>query len=152
MHVHSLGTLPFAGEPAFDEAIEHARKLGVDLSQHRSRCVEGADLSQADLVVGFELNHMAKAVVDAGADRRRTFLLPELVDYLELIGPRRDGDNAVAGAARAVEAAAELRAQSGSTLPQEVADPAGRPAKEGTQTVEQIASLTSRLARLLFPA
>jgi len=151
VRVRSLGTLPIAGEPAFEEAIEHARKLGVDLSEHRSRSVEGADLSQADLVVGFELNHMAKAVVDAGADRRRTFLLPELVDYLEQVGPAHGDDDVVARAARAVEAAAELRAQHGPAPPQELADPAGRSPKEGEQAVEQIAGLTSRVARLLFP-
>ena len=151
MQVRSVGTLPFDGEPAFDEAIEHARKVGLDLASHRSCRIEGVDLSNADLVVGFEFNHMAKAVVDARADRRRTFLLPELVEYLEQAPSSRD-DEVVARARRAVEAAAELRAQRGPAPPAEIPDPAGRPPHEGMKTVEQIVALTTRLARLLFPA
>jgi protein-tyrosine phosphatase len=150
VQVRSVGTLPSEGEPAFEEAMQHARNLGLDIAAHRSCRIDAVDLSRADLVVGFEFNHMAKAVVDAGADRRRTFLLPELVEYLERAPRSREGD-VVARAARAVEAAAELRVQRGPGPPAEIPDPAGRPLKEGTQTVEQIATLTTRVARLLFP-
>ena len=55
------------------------RALGVDLSAHASRSVRDVDLSQADLVLGFEPAHVSAAVVDGGADIGRTFLLGELV-------------------------------------------------------------------------
>src|SRR5439155_4834134 len=81
VRVRSVGTLRLDAEPALPEAVESAQQLGLDISQHRSCCIEDVDLSSADLVVGFEANHVASAVVDAGADRKRTFLLPELVGY-----------------------------------------------------------------------
>ena len=151
VRVRSLGLLRQDPLPALVEAVELSRRLGIDLSEHRSACLDGSDLSQADLVIGFELNHVARAVIDAGADRRRTFLLAELVDYLEDTRLPPDQD-VTARAARAVEAAAELRAGRPPALPQEIGDPAGRPPKVQEQAMEQIVGLTSRLARLLFPA
>jgi protein-tyrosine phosphatase len=149
VRVRSLGTLRIDAQPPLDEAIELSRSVGIDISAHRSRCIDDVDLSGADLVVGFELNHIARAVIDAGADRRRTFLLGELVDYLEHVR-RPHEDDVVERASRAVEAAAALRAQRGPSLPVEIADPYGRSTKEYEQAVQQIAELTGRLARLLF--
>ena len=149
VRVRSLGTLRIDAQPPLDEAIELSQGLGIDISAHRSCCVDDVDLSGADLVVGFELNHIARAVIDAGADRRRTFLLGELVDFLEHIRHPHE-DDVVERASRAVEAAAALRAERAPALPMEIADPYGRSAKEYEQVVQQIAELTGRLARLLF--
>ena len=149
VRVRSLGMLRVDGEPAFAEAVEAGRTLGVDLSEHRSACIDGVDLSGADLVIGFQFDHVARAVIEAGAQRGRTFLLPELVGLLEQARVRRD-DDVVSTAARAVEAAADLRRARGPAPPHEIADPAGRSGKEAAQTVEQIATLTGRLADALF--
>jgi protein-tyrosine phosphatase len=149
VQVRSLGLLPVEDEPAFPEAIELATKVGVDLTAHRSRCLDGVDLSGADLVIGFEYSHVARAVMHAGADYRKTFLLAELVGYLEQV--RLPPGDAVARASEAVAAAAALRSQSAQMPPQEIADPAGKPLKKREQAVDQIVNLTARLVRLLFP-
>ena len=85
--VESAGTLELGARPAFAETIEEGGRLGVDLSGHRARYLGRVDLSSADLVLGFEQMHVATAVVDAGAERDRSFTLPELVD---LVGPRQE--------------------------------------------------------------
>ena len=65
----------------------------------------------------------------------------------------RQGD-VPARATRAVEAAAEMRANDPSPRPQEIADPYGRPAKEYDQTVEHISddvSFMFEIRRVLRP-
>jgi protein-tyrosine-phosphatase len=149
VQVRSLGLLPVEDEPALQEAIELGKKVGIDLSTHRSRCLDGVDLAGADLVIGFEYNHLARAVMHGRADYRKTFLLPELVGYLEQV--QLPPGDPVARASEAVAAAAALRSQSAQAPPQEITDPAGKPLAECEQAVNQIVDLTARLVRLLFP-
>jgi protein-tyrosine phosphatase len=148
--VRSLGTLEDNGYPALEDAVASARALGLDLSGHRSACINAADLSQADLVLGFELHHAARAVVDAGAVFERTFLIAELVVYLETITPPSHADP-VEQARAAVAEAARLRASKQTGALPEIADPYGLPPRETRRIVEEVASRTSRLADLLFP-
>src|SRR5207245_245575 len=93
VRVRSVGTLPLSTLPALAEAVDLGHALGIDLSAHRSSSMQGIDLSDAHLVVGFELGHIARAVVDAGADRRRTFLLTEVVTSLERVQIPNDDDD-----------------------------------------------------------
>jgi protein-tyrosine phosphatase len=148
--VRSLGTLQNDGYPALEDAVGTARALGLDLSAHRSCCIDGADLSQVDLVLGFELHHVARAVVDAGAVFERTFLLVELVDYLEIAAPPSHAD-VVEQARAAVAEAARLRASTQQGAMPEISDPYGLPPRQTRRIVEEVASRTSRLADLLFP-
>jgi protein-tyrosine-phosphatase len=147
--VGSAGTLDLRPGPAFPEAVEIGQSYGLDLASHRSRCVVGLDLSGADLVLGFEPIHVASAVVDAGARRERSFLLPELVGYLNGIDPP-EGAETVERARSAVEAANEERARSGSPTPEEIADPVGGPRAAFVATAEQVRRLTLSLAEALF--
>jgi protein-tyrosine-phosphatase len=148
VHVSSAGTLDLGPVAAHKEALALAPGLGIDLSEHRARCLSNVDMREADLVVGFERMHVATAVVDAGVDRRRAFTLPELAEHLADVSPKPDGDP-VARARSMVEAAAELR-QLGGAMP-EIADPIGQPAAVFAATGEQVAGLTSAVARALFP-
>jgi protein-tyrosine phosphatase len=136
--------------PALPEAVELARAYGVDLSTHRCRSLVGEDLRHADLVVGFELVHAATAVLDADAARDRTFLLAELVAYLEHLPATADGT--AEGARRAVEAVAALRRERRNLAVEEIDDPLGRPAKAQALIADDVATLTSRLAAQLFGA
>ena len=149
VRVQSFGTLRLDQLPALPEAVDLARAHGVDLSQHRCRSLVGEDLRDADLVVGFELMHAATAVLNASASRDRTFLLSELVAYLDLLPPTADGTPK--GARRAVEAAAALRSEHRLTV-EEIADPLGRPAKVQARIAADVAAQTSRLALHLFGA
>ena len=137
--------------PAFPEALEHATRFGLDLSGHRARPLAQADLTRADLVVGFERSHLAAAVVEAGADRSRAFTLAELVELLEL--ERRD--STIADPVSRVQSA--IRQAHNSRIERdrqpgypEVADPVGGPASVYRRTANEIRDLVDRLARGLF--
>ena len=147
VEVSSAGTLDLGGASAHTEAIQLAPRFGIDLSAHRSRCLTGVDLGEADLVVGFERAHVAAAVVESGADRARTFTLPELTGLLDTVPPT-EGEP-VEAARAAVERASAQRVESWS-LP-EIADPLGGSSAVFTESATLVAELTARLADQLFP-
>ena len=99
-------------------------------------------------MVGFELVHAATAVLEANAARDRTFLLAELTGYLDEISSLADGT--ADGARRLLEAAAAARRTRRSLAVDEIDDPLGRSAKDQALIAEDVAALTSRLARRLF--
>jgi protein-tyrosine phosphatase len=149
VRVRSFGTLDLASGQALPEALELAPSLGLDLTSHRSHRLAGEDLSEADLVIGFEPIHVSSAVVGAGARRERTFLLTDLVERLESVR-LPDGLGPVERARGAVREADEARTASPST-PEEIADPIGGPKAGFRTSADQVSRLTSRLAELLFP-
>jgi protein-tyrosine phosphatase len=146
--VSSYGTADTPPGPAFPEAIRLGQALGVDLSGHVSRSLAGADLRAADLVVGFEGIHVAKAVVEAGAARDRTFTLPDLAAYLALADIQAQP---VEAAREAVRGAAERRADE-SRPPQEVPDPVGGSDRVYEETALAVAALVAVVANALLPA
>jgi protein-tyrosine-phosphatase len=148
--VQSYGTLRLDPVPALPEAVEFAQAHGVDLSAHRCRSLVGQDLRDSDLVVGFELVHAATAVLDADAPRDRTFLLTELLTYLDQLASAADGT--AEGARRVVEAAATLRRERRTLAVEEIDDPLGRSTKAQALIADDVAALTSRLAARLFGA
>src|SRR6476659_2373656 len=84
VRVRSLGTAGMSGAPPFAEALRIGSAYGLDLSSHRSRTLADHELGdEADLVVGVETQHVARAVVDGGVSRSAAFLLVELVRILE---------------------------------------------------------------------
>jgi protein-tyrosine phosphatase len=145
--VSSYGIVDLPSGPAFEEAVRLGAGFGVDLAAHRSRPLVGADLAEQDLVIGFELIHVATAVVDAGAQRDRAFTLPELAGYLRPAGA--DGSS-VEAARDAVHQAAELRKQA-PAIPQEIADPVGGSDRLHSDAAQQIASLAEVVSSCLFP-
>lgn len=147
VQVRSLGVLDLEGSPALAEAVEAASSLGLDLSGHRARALKGEDLSQCDLVLGFESSHVVTAVIDGGAPRERVFSLPELVELIERGEPTDDADPIAR--ARQTIAAAHARRVTGAS-PAEVADPIGRDPAFFRQTVEKVRDLSVRLAIGLF--
>jgi protein-tyrosine phosphatase len=153
LRVGSFGTLELASAPALPEAIELARRFGVDLGEHRSRTLTGADLASSDLVLGFERAHVASAVVDAGARRDVTFTLPEIVQLLEA-APEPPAATSPEPAARArarIQAAAAARpVPLGGRPAPELTDPMGRPKAVQRKIGEETRALVSELARRLF--
>jgi protein-tyrosine phosphatase len=153
VEVRSMGTLDVGSRPAFDEALDHGRRFGLDLSGHRSLAIARGVLASADLVVGFEHTHLAVAVVEGAARRERTFTLPELVELLELDHGSLTVTDTAARARRAIEQADAARAIAGRQpgYP-EVADPVGGPQAVYAATAEEIEALVSRLVVALFRA
>lgn len=140
--MHDYGSLP-----PLPGAIEAAEAIGLDLSAHRSRLLLGLDLSKTDLVVGFERQHIACAVVDAGVAHERAFLLPELVRLLRETPAKSDD---LDGARQAVAAAHARRAVAGAGTASEIADPVGGGAATFRATTTTIRGLAHELIELLF--
>ena len=69
-----------SGCPPLDAVTAELALLGRDVGGCRSRAISEADLRGCDLVVGFELEHLAAAVTLAGARRSRAVLLGALHD------------------------------------------------------------------------
>jgi protein-tyrosine-phosphatase len=150
VRVGSFGTLDVGDAEPLPEALEAAREFGLDISGHAARCVVGADLSQASLVVGFETFHSATAIVDAGAPVERTFTLPELVELLERVGPVSARDPIE----RALERIARANALRGSTPrqtpPVEIADPIGQARSRQQAIGRAVYASATRLAEQLL--
>jgi protein-tyrosine phosphatase len=144
----SYGTLPLGAAPPLREALKLAPWFGVDLSSHRAREVGAASLGQTDLLLGFEQEHVRRAVVDADAPRDRSFTLPEFVELLEEIGDVPDGDTR--SARRLVGRAASQRAGTQSLVAGSVADPFGKSWSVYRETATEIRELSVRLVERLF--
>src|SRR5687768_611486 len=71
VQVSSVGLLDLGDVPALDETLEVARRIGLDLSAHRARCLAAVEVSKTDLVLGLEWQHVAAAVVDHAAAPER---------------------------------------------------------------------------------
>jgi protein-tyrosine-phosphatase len=143
----SRGTLDLGAVPPLVEAMEEAGRLGLDLSSHRTRGLEGEDLSSLDLIVGFERMHVVAAVVEAKGRRDRTFTLPELVLLLESTS-RQTTSEPVEHAREVLAAAAAMQRDPYS--PPEIVDPLGHPRRVFQETADEVDSLVRRLAHGLF--
>jgi low molecular weight protein-tyrosine phosphatase len=148
VRVRSFGTMDLPSGHALPEALELAPGYGLDLMSHRSSPLAGQDLSGADLVIGFEQIHVSTAVVGAGAQRERTFLITELLAGLdESALPQNDG---VVERARAAVRQADAARRAAPGIPQEIADPIGGPAAGYRRTADEVYRLTTRVAERLF--
>ncbi|HWL34261.1 MAG TPA: hypothetical protein VNP89_11715 [Gaiellaceae bacterium] len=150
VRVSSLGTLDEPGIPALADAIELGAGAGLDLAEHRSRPLRGEDLHAADLVVGFERNHVAAAVVEAGAPREKTFGAYELVELLARI--ESPGDLSVPERARNAVARANAARREGKRPFRELSDPVGRGRPFAADTAAQVGDQVARIAFGLFGA
>jgi len=146
----SMGLVDIGREPPPREAIEVAAGLGLDISMHRSRRMEPLSLQESDLVVGFELVHVAAAVLDGGARAERTFMLRELVELLEQVDVPEE-DNPATRARLAVAVAHERRgALSGRSAAAPVNDPLGRGRGAYRSAARELGELVPRLVDGLF--
>src|SRR4051794_4954126 len=136
VRISSAGLLDLGPVPALPETLSTAAELGLDLDGHRAQCVLGADLSAADLVIGFEQRHVATAVVDARARREKTFTLVELAELLERVLPPAL-DSPAERARDAVGRASALR-QGRFDAPPEIADPLGSSTAVYRSTIERV--------------
>jgi protein-tyrosine phosphatase len=143
----SRGTLQLGPLPALPEAFEEAERLRLDLSEHRSRPLDGEDLSGMDLVLGFERSHLVAAVIDASAPRERTFTLPELVELLESVRTPT-APQPVERAREAISMAAAARQERRAV--REVPDPIGRSRDFFRETASELEDLVGRLRDRLF--
>jgi protein-tyrosine-phosphatase len=92
VRVSSFGVLELGGAAALEPAVKAATHFGIDISSHRAHPLEGGELADSDLVVGFEPAHVSAAIVDGRAPVERTFSLAELAGILSSLEPRLEPD------------------------------------------------------------
>jgi len=92
VEVSSAGTMALPPTPSPSATLQAASSLGYELGDHRSSPITEVDPASFDLVIGFELQHIATAVIDHEADRTKTFLLRQLVNLLEQPSAGHRGD------------------------------------------------------------
>jgi protein-tyrosine phosphatase len=150
VEIGTAGTLDIGDRAALREAREIALSCGVDLSQHRSRALRDMSLEGVDLVLGFEEEHVRRAIVDDAAARSRSFRFRELVELLEHVSPVADPSRAER-ARKAIAAANELRRSEPSLVTgADVPDPFGRSWRVYRETAAVIRGLSVDLAERLF--
>jgi protein-tyrosine phosphatase len=151
VEVGSAGTLNAEGLESPREIHQLAAAAGMDLRTHRSQWLRSVALPDADLVVGFELGHVAGAVIEGGAPKEKVFRLPELVRLLEQVPPPRISDPAERARAM-VSSANALRATGGRKFSpdDDVADPFRGPMKGYERMADRITQLTEKLVAELF--
>jgi protein-tyrosine-phosphatase len=150
VRVTSYGTLDIGPMGPLPVAIAEARALGLDISGHVARCLSGADLSGASLVVGFEVAHVVAAVAEARAPVERTFVLPELLELLDEHGVEIGGDPLARASEIVARAHAKRRSQPRRRSVPEIDDPIGLPEPAQCSVAEAVETGVRRLAVLLF--
>jgi protein-tyrosine phosphatase len=148
--VGSAGTLDSSPFPAPPEVISVGKHQGLDLADHRSKSLSVVDLRRADLVIGFELAHVAAAVVQVNAPAEKTFTLPELDRLLRQVGPLPDVgpiERARIGIARAHQhRTSATRFVTG----EEIRDPFGGSKRGYEDMAHQITSMCEGIVTQLF--
>lgn len=135
--IESFGLHARPGLPPPLETLQALEEYGLDLSAHRSRGLDDANLQEADVVIGFERHHVASAVVDHAVANERAFLLTELVDFLEVPG---------SGEEDAILSAHGRRFGAGFPAFPEIADPMGMSFRVHRAATAEIATLCEELA------
>jgi protein-tyrosine phosphatase len=146
--IRTTGALADRGVP--DEVQQVMAPFGIDLADHRSRALTQSMLEGADLIIGMGRRHIQEAVLIDPPSWPKAFMLKELVRRGGELGPRRSDQ----GLRSWIDAAHGDRTREGllrRSSTDEVDDPYGRSLGEYRATAVELAELTSRLARLLWP-
>jgi protein-tyrosine-phosphatase len=138
-----------SGRAALPQAVARGASLGVDLGGHVATQLRRGELAGVDLVLGFERDHVAVAVVEGSASRHRTFTLPEFVGLAESVAAPDEADP-TRRARGVVAAAAAARAAAGEGQVAELADPAGGPERGYEAAARELERLAQRLVEALF--
>ena len=152
VNVSSAGTSVGHPAPSPKKTLKAASALGYDLGDHRSRPLDDAALESADLVIGFEIAHVATAVIERNADRAKTWLLPQLIGTLERspVEPPPNSENLVTLAHARLALADAQRSSTPPMLGDQIADPIGRSARVHQATARTIEDLCKRMVPLLL--
>ena len=148
--VTSAGMLA-AGVAPPAEAVAALAPYGLDISEHRSRHLEAADVEAADLVVGMARSHVRDAVVLVPGAWPRIFTLKELARRGSDAGSRRPGERLARWLARVGEGRAQSELQGDADV-DDVADPLGGAPEAYVATAALLEGLVDRVVALAWPA
>jgi protein-tyrosine-phosphatase len=138
-----------AGHPPTADVVELMADRGLDVSGHRGRLAEPADLAGADLVLGMTREHVRHAAVLLPEIWPRAFTLREIVGRGRLVGPPRPAEPLSDWLGRAAygRTRSDLLGSGGAT---DIADPAGGPWQGYQATADLLDALTDELASLCW--
>ncbi|HIW46631.1 MAG TPA: low molecular weight phosphatase family protein [Candidatus Yaniella excrementigallinarum] len=161
----SVGTFALVGDTMPEQAQMVAVRMGyMTAADHRATALTKAAVSQADLILGMELNHRRAAAQLQPTAVRRAFTLLEFAHIVghiqdaQLAGIRNGNDNPAVGAAQIVMRMRGVVPRLGAERLYEVEDPYGRSTqvyersfKQVQQAVSDIGDYFSRAARVMQP-
>jgi protein-tyrosine phosphatase len=139
------------GFPAPPNAIDSMAEIGLDISGQRSRLVNPAMISSADLVIGMSRQHVLELAVMAPDAWGRSFGFRDLLRRADMAGPRRRDEDVAAWAQR-LHAGRSRASLLQLPLSDDVDDPMGRSRGDFDATRDLLDRMTARLAHLLGSA
>lgn len=138
------------GRRATPDAVGALRHYGLDLSEHRSRVLDAAQIAEADLVLGMARQHVREVWLLDNAALERTYTLKELVRRGEAVGPCRGGS--LPSWLRQVNLGRRAADLVGESPDDDITDPIGQTAAVYERVAAEIAALTDRLVALVAGA
>lgn len=138
--IGSAGTDALDGIKATDGAAITVRKLGLDLSHHRSRTVTAELVESADLVLAMERRHVIDLVTTFRAQLGCTYTLPEFAQVTQT-APRTPVESPGQWLARL----ARQRTPAAGLAAPEIADPIGRPMRYYRRTGREISESLAQI-------
>jgi len=149
--VVSAGTMGWAGSGADPYSVAAAAERGVDISGHRARELEPAEIAGSALILGMAIEHAHAVVAEVPEVRSRTFTLKELVRLVESL-PEVHEATPERRLSERVAAADRLRAQGFAGDPRDdgIMDPLGMPLHAFRAVATELDGWCSRLAVGLF--
>ena len=124
-------------------------RLGIDVTGHVARLATASDVAHADLVLGFELAHLARAR-QLGAPAERTFTLPDLARTVEQVPYERRDAHTTAQRAREIVAWAHRHRLGTSGAVREIRDPLRAGPARSLETAREVHYHASVLVGYLF--
>jgi protein-tyrosine phosphatase len=137
------------GRPAWPEAVAAMAERGFDLTNHRSRHLEGRHVVEADLVVGMAREHVREAVALVPEALDRAFTLKELVRRAEALPRAR---NPLAVWLASLNAGRDVTELLGAASMDDVDDPIGAPLSAFRDTAAELDDLLARLVQVAWPS
>jgi protein-tyrosine phosphatase len=148
--VSSAGVNAVMQTPATPPTIDAARRMGLDLTGHRSESLVHDAVEQADLVLCFERRHVQEVVLlDPGAFSK-TYTLKEFVRRGTETGARSAGQPLSEWLALLHQGRRPMDLL-GASPDDDVADPTGSPAVDHRSTADEIDQLARTSLELVFP-
>lgn len=142
--IQSAGLVASPGQQVTPGAQAIARRMGMDLSGHRSRPVTRDLMEHAEIVLTMTEAHRAAVLRQQPSALSRTFTLPE---FVRLSADRPDAvSQPSAPADRAHRARPRTRPADG---PEDVPDPIGRPMENLECVARQLDRLTGTVAGVI---
>ena len=146
----SSGIQAGPGLPATPATIDAGRRIGWDLSAHRSTPLAVDAIRKADLVIGLERRHVQEIVLADPAAFTKTFTLKELVRRGGEAGGREPGETLASWLAR-VHSGRRAQDLIGLSSADDITDPTGSNAVDHRGTAEEIDALAGAVLGLIFP-